>query len=81
MLHLVLSNIQQVWHNTAHALLVQAFPEGNNVSICNEKLPNESVYKRFLYILQVRYLQMESTTISCKCAGFWTRLIKMHDVD
>lgn len=32
---------------------LQAFPEGNNPAICNENLPNDSVYHRFLYIIQV----------------------------
>lgn len=31
----------------------QAFPEGNDPAVCNQNLPNDSVYHRFLYIIQV----------------------------
>ena len=31
----------------------QAFPEGNDAAVCNQNLPNDSVYHRFLYIIQV----------------------------
>lgn len=39
---------------TSASLPPQAFPEKNNPSVCNQNLPNDSVYKRFLYIVQVR---------------------------
>ena len=32
----------------------QAFPEGNDPAVCNQNLPNDSVYHRFLYVIQVR---------------------------
>ena len=37
-----------LWH-------AQAYPEKNDPSICNQNVPNDSVYHRFLYILQVGF--------------------------
>ena len=34
---------------------VQAYPAKHDPSVCNENLPNDSVYHRFLYILQVGF--------------------------
>lgn len=33
---------------------MQAFKQGNSPTQCNQFLPNDNVYHRFLYILQVR---------------------------
>lgn len=38
---------------TNNPLPPQAQPEGNSPNVCNQNLPNDSVYKRFLYIVQV----------------------------
>ncbi|KAK9811067.1 hypothetical protein WJX73_010697 [Symbiochloris irregularis] len=46
------ANTLQPGYTSNNPLPPQAKPEGNNATICNEKLPNDSVYKRFLYIVQ-----------------------------
>lgn len=33
---------------------MQAVPEGNRPDACNDMLPNESTYHRFLWVIQVR---------------------------
>ena len=46
------SSIRGRGRHTRH--LLQAFSTDSNPSICNEGLPNDSVYHRFLYVIQVR---------------------------
>ena len=47
------------WHPccrpTDICMPVQAYPTKNDPSVCNQNLPNDSVYHRFLYVLQVGF--------------------------
>ena len=40
--------VNEIVHN-----LHQTYPEGNTNGICNQNLPNTSVYNRFIYMIQV----------------------------
>ena len=62
---------------TVFQSVVQVFKEGNDPSICNEKLPNDSVYHRFLYVLQVSlaaqgcrscYAHAHALRAACSCS-------------
>jgi len=39
--------------HSSYAGFAQVYPEGNDPTICNQYLPNDSIYNRFLYVIQV----------------------------